>query len=298
MFDMRRVAVGLGALLVAIGCSNGGSGTADGAAGGTGGRPAGFGGAPSQATDTNPANPHVTMMPPASPNGPQITIPPGGPGAGGSTGTAGATGSGGDNGGAAGTTGAGAVTGSAGATGAATGARRRDRHRRRCRRDRIGGHDGQRGRHRRRGHHHRRDGMAGATGSAGVTGTGGGTVTPRDWPTVDCVGGPCAAPNVCVNLDFLFVACVPCGGNDQVCCPPFAASDPFAGTCDPGLVCAANPNFQSTPPTDLVQDVCQVPGCRPPPAGSTTNARSCSRSVAARFTGSPERRTAPTMSAR
>jgi hypothetical protein len=65
-----------------------------------------------------------------------------------------------------------------------------------------------------------------------------------------------------VNLDFLFVACVPCGGNDDVCCPPYADTDPL-GTCDPGLVCASNPNFQSTPPTDLVRNVCQIPGSPP-----------------------------------
>src|SRR5215468_1592228 len=55
--------------------------------------------------------------------------------------------------------------------------------------------------------------------------------SPNGPPVMDCVGGPCAAPKVCVNLDFLFVACVVCGGNDQVCCPPFAASDPFLGNC-------------------------------------------------------------------
>jgi hypothetical protein len=88
--------------------------------------------------------------------------------------------------------------------------------------------------------------------------------TQKSWPTTDCVGGPCAAPNVCVDLDFLFVACVPCGGNDQVCCPPYATADPFLGTCDPGLVCASNPNHQTNPPSDLVTDVCQVPGMPPP----------------------------------
>jgi hypothetical protein len=76
-----------------------------------------------------------------------------------------------------------------------------------------------------------------------------------------------------VNLDFLFVACVPCGGEDEVCCPPFAAGDPFLGTCDAGLVCASNPNFQSTPPTDVVRDVCQVPGSPPAADGGLNHER-------------------------
>jgi len=97
---------------------------------------------------------------------------------------------------------------------------------------------------------------------------------PPAWPTVDCVGGPCAAPNVCVDLDFLFVACVPCGGADQVCCPPYASSDdPSLGSCGAGLVCAHNPNFQSSPPTDLVQDVCQVPGAPPAADGGLNHER-------------------------
>src|SRR5437763_15034801 len=86
-------------------------------------------------------------------------------------------------------------------------------------------------------------GIAGAVARDGSGGSGASSVAGlRSWPTVECVGGPCAAPNVCVNLDFLFVACVPCGGNDQVCCPPNAA-----GTCDAGLSCAPNPNFQDNP---------------------------------------------------
>jgi len=104
---------------------------------------------------------------------------------------------------------------------------------------------------------------AAAVGSGTVVASGGG-------PTVDCVGGACAAPNVCVNMDFLFVACVPCGGNDQVCCPPYAADDPFLGTCDAGLNCAPNPNFQDNPPLDLVRDVCQSP-VSPPPADGRLN---------------------------
>jgi hypothetical protein len=111
----------------------------------------------------------------------------------------------------------------------------------------------------------------GGAGAAGAGGMSGGVV--RDWPPVDCVGGPCAAPNVCVNLDFLFVACVICGGNDQVCCPPYAADDPFLGTCDPGLVCGPNGNFQSSPPTDLVRNVCQVPGFPPPFDGGLNHQR-------------------------
>jgi hypothetical protein len=111
----------------------------------------------------------------------------------------------------------------------------------------------------------------GAPADAGA-GAGGGGV-PSTWATVDCVGGPCAAPNVCVNLDFLFVACVPCGGDDEVCCPPYASADAFLGTCHPGLVCAHNPNFQSTPPLDLVSDVCQIPGMPPPATGGLNHER-------------------------
>jgi hypothetical protein len=96
---------------------------------------------------------------------------------------------------------------------------------------------------------------------------------PATWPTTDCVGGPCSAPNVCVNLDFLFVACVPCGGENQVCCPPYPTSDPFLGTCKTGLICASNPNFQDVPPLDLVKDVCQVPGSPPPRTGGFNNQR-------------------------
>jgi hypothetical protein len=76
-----------------------------------------------------------------------------------------------------------------------------------------------------------------------------------------------------VNLDFLFVACAPCGGNDQVCCPPYDAIDPFHGTCDSGLVCAANPNFHSDPPLDVVRDVCQLPGSPPPSTGGLNHER-------------------------
>ena len=73
-----------------VGCSSGsqknptdGGGTAgrSGTVGaGGGGQPSatggdsGLGGAPSAATDTNPANPHVTNMPPSSPNGPTVTV--------------------------------------------------------------------------------------------------------------------------------------------------------------------------------------------------------------------------------
>jgi hypothetical protein len=95
----------------------------------------------------------------------------------------------------------------------------------------------------------------------------------KSWPPVPCVGGLCSAPNVCVNLDFLFVACVPCGGSDQVCCPPYLASDPFHGTCDPGLTCASNPNFHDPPPLDLVKEVCQVPGSPPPADGGFNHQR-------------------------
>jgi len=111
---------------------------------------------------------------------------------------------------------------------------------------------------------------AGAVADAGAPDGGG---IPATWPTSDCVGGPCSAPNVCVNLDFLFVACVLCGEVDQVCCPPYQTSDPFLGTCKVGLVCASNPNHQATPPLDLVQDVCQVPGAPPPATGGFNHQR-------------------------
>lgn len=94
-----------------------------------------------------------------------------------------------------------------------------------------------------------------------------GTAGARSWPTADCPGGPCAAPNVCVNLDFTFVACVPCGGDDQTCCPGGASA------CDPGLVCAANPNYHALPPLDLVRSVCQVPGSPPPSDGGLNHQR-------------------------
>jgi hypothetical protein len=106
---------------------------------------------------------------------------------------------------------------------------------------------------------------------ASVTGTNGGI--PATWATVDCVGGPCGPPGVCVNLDFLFVACAHCGGADQVCCPPYATSDPFLGTCGAGLICAHNPNAQDNPPLDLVQDVCQAPGSPPPSDGGLNHER-------------------------
>jgi hypothetical protein len=106
---------------------------------------------------------------------------------------------------------------------------------------------------------------------AAVTGSNGDI--PATWATVDCVGGPCGPPGVCVNLDFLFVACAICGGEDQVCCPPYAASDPWLGTCGAGLVCAHNPNFQANPPLDLVQDVCQVPNSPPPSDGGLNHER-------------------------
>jgi hypothetical protein len=108
-------------------------------------------------------------------------------------------------------------------------------------------------------------------GDAAATGTNGGI--PATWATVDCVGGPCSPPGVCVNLDFLFVACAHCGGVDEVCCPPYATSDPWLGTCGAGLVCAHNPNFHSDPPLDLVQDVCQTPGSPPPGDGGLNHER-------------------------
>jgi len=89
---------------------------------------------------------------------------------------------------------------------------------------------------------------------------------PATWPTTDCPGGPCAAPNVCVNLDFLFVACVPCGGADQVCCPPTPPRR-IRGW-EP-----ANPNLQTIPPLDLVARVCQVPGSPPPTDGGFNHQR-------------------------
>jgi hypothetical protein len=247
----------LGALLAAAACSNGGQARDGGSSGSV------DAGAPSQATDTNPSNPHVTTRPPISPNG--ASAPgPGGQGAAGSggaagarsAGTAGAGGAGGGTGltgfggtsvtsgfggtsvtsgfgGTSVTTGSGGTTGTVGAAGAV---------------------------------------MSGPAGS-GASGAAGATAAARSWPTVDCVGGPCAAPNVCVNLDFLFVACVPCGGNDQVCCPPFAADDPFAGTCDAGLTCAPNPNFKDSPPLDLVREVCQDPASPPPADGRLNHER-------------------------
>jgi hypothetical protein len=60
---------------------------------------------------------------------------------------------------------------------------------------------------------------------------------------------------------------------DQVCCPPYATSDPWLGTCGAGLVCAHNPNFQPVPPLDLVQDVCQTPGSPPPADGGLNHER-------------------------
>src|SRR6478672_11466779 len=187
MSCMHRGGWFVGALLVAVGCSgySGRLGTADASHSGGGGAPSEQ---PSAAFDTNAANPHVTMTPPATPNGPRVTASPGGPGFAGTSGAAGAGGAAG----AAGTTGVAGTTGAAGATGGA------------------------------------------GTGTAGAGGAGG---MVRNWPPVDCVGGPC-------------------GANDEVCCPPFASDDPFLGTCDAGLICASNPNFQSVPPTDLVRNVC------------------------------------------
>ena len=98
-------------------------------------------------------------------------------------------------------------------------------------------------------------------------------ISAASWPTVDCVGGPCAAPNVCVNLDFLYVACVPCGGEDQVCCPPYRSREEGLGVCAAGLACAANPNYQPSPPRDLVKNVCQVPGAPPPATGGLNHQR-------------------------
>jgi hypothetical protein len=275
MFDMRAGGWLPGILLIAAACSSGGQGARD--AGATGGS-TGADGAPSQASDTDAANPHVTVTPPASPNGPPTTGKANGTGNGGAAGAGGA-----GNGGAAGAAANAGATGATGSAGTTTGG--------------ANGFTGAAGAPGSLG----TAGVTGAGGASGVTGAGGGsTVGPpvtsgtagdsggagamssgaggtaaaqRSWPTVDCVGGPCAAPNVCVNLDFLFVACVPCGGNDQVCCPPFDPSDPFLGTCDAGLICAANPNFQSTPPADLVRDVCQVPGAPPPADGGLNHER-------------------------
>jgi hypothetical protein len=112
---------------------------------------------------------------------------------------------------------------------------------------------------------------ASSSRDAGVTSTNGGI--PATWPTVDCVGGRCGPPGVCVNLDFLFVACAHCGGDDEVCCPPYATTDPWLGTCGAGLICAHNPNFHTDPPLDLVQDVCQVPGSPPPSDGGLNHER-------------------------
>ena len=245
----------------------------------TGGN-SGLGGAPSAATDTNPANPHVTNMPPSSPNGPTVTVSLGsggvtgaGTGGGPAHGMGGVTGgaTGGVSGGATGGT-SGSATGgvSGGATGGVTGGA-------------TGGVTG--------------GATGGVTGGAtgGVTGTGGAVTgaggapaggtdagapvtgtngnIPATWATVDCVGGPCGPPGVCVNLDFLFVACAICGGADEVCCPPYASSDPWLGTCGAGLICAHNPNFHEDPPLDLVQDVCQVPGSPPPADGGLNHER-------------------------
>jgi hypothetical protein len=270
-----------------VGCSSGsqknptdGGGTAgrNGTVGAGGGQPSatggnsGLGGAPSAATDTNPANPHVTNMPPSSPNGPTVTVSLGsggvtgggpargtggavgnatggvsGSATGGATGgvTGGATGglsggaTGGLSGGATGGVSGGATGGVTGTGGAVTGA---------------GGAP-----------------TGGADAGAPATGTNGGI--PATWATVDCVGGPCGPPGVCVNLDFLFVACAICGGEDEVCCPPYAASDPWLGTCGAGMICAHNPNFQDNPPLDLVQDVCQIPGSPPPADGGLNHER-------------------------
>ncbi len=246
-----------------VGCSSGsqknptdagGSGTGGaGAVGhpGTGGGQSGVGGAPSAATDTNPANPHVTNTPPSSPNGPPVTVQPGAGGVtGAGTGGSAAQGAGGAPGNATGGATGSATGGATGAGGGVTGS---------------GGSPG--------GTIADAGAPADASSShdAAVTGTNGGI--PATWATVDCVGGPCGPPGVCVNLDFLFVACATCGGEDQVCCPPYAASDPFLGTCGAGLICARNPNFHQDPPLDLVQDVCQVPGSPPPSDGGLNHER-------------------------
>jgi hypothetical protein len=77
-----------------------------------------------------------------------------------------------------------------------------------------------------------------------------------------------------VNLDFS-LSPAPCGGDDEVC-PLYAAADPFLGTCDPGLVCAANPNFHTTRPSMSCGTVCQIPGRAPAATGGL--ATSASRS--------------------
>jgi hypothetical protein len=237
-----------GLVLLVIGC--GGQETPF--AGGGGGQ-TGLGGAPSASTDTNPSNPHVTTTPPPSPNATPAPVTSGTAGAGGSSST-----------GAAGHPGTAGHAGTAGAGGHPTGA--------------AGSAPGGSG------------GAAGAGGAGTPTvdagmppadaappidaaSDGGTNPIPASWPTVDCVGGPCGPPGVCVNLDFLFVACAHCGGEDEVCCPPYAAGDPFLGTCAPGLICASNPNFQDNPPTDLVRDVCQIPGSPPTPTGGLNHQR-------------------------
>src|SRR3954470_17203137 len=68
-------------------CSNGDNNLAGPGTGGAGTSGRSGGAAPSARTDTDPANPHVTTMPPVSPNGPSVTVPPGSSGA--NTGVAG-----------------------------------------------------------------------------------------------------------------------------------------------------------------------------------------------------------------
>jgi hypothetical protein len=267
--------------VAAGGHPSGGGGNTGGTNTGSGN--SGVGGAPSATTDTNPANPNVTSTPPSSPNGPSVTRPPGSGGALGSGGLTGGTGgtpgttTGGTSGSAAGGASGGGVTGSASggaSSGGVTGSGGAS----------SGGVTGS---------------ASGGASSGGVTGSGGGPGSgiadagvpvdaspshdaaatsanggiPATWPTVDCVGGPCGPPGVCVNLDFLYVACSPCGGDDQVCCPPYAAADPWLGTCRAGMVCAHNPNAHENPPLDLVQDVCQVPGSPPPSDGGLNHER-------------------------
>jgi hypothetical protein len=251
--------------------TGGANGSGLGAGGDTGGGANGVGGAPSQTTDTNPTNPHVTNMPPASPNGPAITVQPG---TGGITadGTGGSSGSGRGTGGITGT-GSGGVSGSAtgGKSGGATGGTSSG-----ATGGTGAGNSGGSGNGTLPGSGGGPGGItdAGAPSSgsdAAVTGTNGGI--PATWATVDCVGGPCGPPGVCVNLDFLFVACAHCGGVDEVCCPPYVTGNPWLGTCGAGLVCAHNPNFQELPPADLVQDVCQIPGSPPPTDGGLNHER-------------------------